>query len=57
LSVEAALDATATVEAPRDSDSEIALKPVTSDFMTCEIEKTAALSFAEPIFRPVEIWP
>lgn len=48
--------AVATDEAPSDSESEIAWKPLTSDSITEEIAQTAALSLAVATFLPVEIW-
>ena len=55
VTVSAAWRPTSIVEAPSDSDSLMPLKPFTSDCMTEEIAQTAALSFADPTFLPVEI--
>src|SRR6056297_3373023 len=46
--------ATATVDSPSESDSETALKPLTSDSITLEIAQMAELSLAVPIALPVD---
>ena len=47
--------ATAMVDDPRDSESEIALKPLTSDSIVFEIAQIAEFSRADDTDLPVEI--